>query len=308
MRHWRAALGLSLLGVCAACESGNGRARWLREGETLLRDGVRMGHLTDRKLDEASGLATSVGEPGVFWSQNDSGNDGLLFAYDSTGRALARVKVRGAPNDDWEAIAVGPCADGQCLTIADVGDNGARRRTLTLYQLAEPRTTASESPVLRRLTLRYADGPHDVEAMFAGADGSLWLVTKRPSRGDNGAPRPVRLYHVPRAAWEQAGIYTAAVLDSLPVTPERGSLHDWVTDASLSPQLADGSRRVVLLSYGAVHVFAADATTGRPGARLGRCTLPIPESSAEGITWLPDGRLLVVTEGKGGALYAGRCP
>lgn len=295
------ALGLT------SCDAGNRKPRWLRDGETLMRDGVRTGRLADKKLEEASGAVASVGEPGVLWSQNDSGNDEYLFAYDSTGHALGRVLVRGAKNRDWEALASGPCAEGQCLTIGDVGDNMGRRKELTLYQLAEPARNSVSVPVLRTLTLRYADGAHDVEAMYAGPDGTLWLVTKRPTRTASGASRPVRVYAVPRAAWD-SGRYTAPVADSLPITPERATEHDWVTDGSLSPLPPDGRRRVVLLTYGAVYVFDADPATGRPGALVARCALPIRESTAEGVTWLPDGRILLVTEGTMGAIYAGRCP
>jgi len=151
-----------------------------------MRDAVQTGRLADRELDESSGMVESVAEPGVFWSQNDSGNDEYLFAYDSTGRARGRVLVRGGKNRDWEALTTGPCAEGQCLVIGDVGDNSARRDDLTLYQIAEPLQTAVSVPVLRTLSLRYADAPHDVEAMYAGPDGTLWLVTKRPQRGSGG--------------------------------------------------------------------------------------------------------------------------
>ncbi|MFO0073186.1 MAG: hypothetical protein ACK55A_13990 [Gemmatimonas sp.] len=304
----RASLLLTGL-LMAGCDPvGGGQLRWVRQGDVVLRETHRSGRFADDALEEASGAVVSVGEPGVFWSQNDSGNDETLFAFDSTGRALGRVDVKGVRNRDWEALATGPCSEGQCVTIGDVGDNAAIRGTLTLYQLAEPRTTASTVRVRRSLDVRYADGSHDVEAMYAGADGGLWLVTKRPARGAGGAWRPVRVYHVPRAAWEQGGVYTAAVVDSLPLIPERGTAHDWVTDASLSAPLVDGRRRLALLSYGAVHVFDADPATGRPGALVARCALPIREDTAEGLTWLADGRLLVVTEGRQGAIYVGRCP
>jgi len=272
-----------------------------------MRDAVQTGRLADRELDESSGMVESVAEPGVFWSQNDSGNDEYLFAYDSTGRARGRVLVRGGKNRDWEALTTGPCAEGQCLVIGDVGDNSARRDDLTLYQIAEPLQTAVSVPVLRTLSLRYADAQHDVEAMYAGPDGTLWLVTKRPQRGSGGALRPVRVYEVPRTAWD-GGEYRARVVDSLPVTPEKGKLHDWVTDASLSPLQPDGRRRVVLLTYGAVYVFDADPATGRPGALVARCALPIREDTAESVAWLADGRIQVGTEGTGGAIYRGRCP
>jgi hypothetical protein len=65
---------------------------------------------------------------------------------------------------------------------------------------------------------------------------------------------------------------------------------------------------VVLLTYGAVYVFDADPATGRPGALMARCTLPIREDTAESVAWLGDGRIQVGTEGTGGAIYRGRCP
>lgn len=290
-----------------ACDGGNGGARWVREGETVMRESARSGRLTDKDLDESSGMVASVAEPGVFWSQNDSGNDEILFAYDSAGRALGRVLVRGAKNRDWEALATLPCPEGQCLVIGDVGDNMARRRTLQLYRIAEPLHTAVSVPVRHMLELRYADGARDVEAMYGGPDGTLWLVTKRHERRRDGTPRPVRVYAVPRTAWDGAA-YDAPVLDSLPVVPEKGTEHDWVTDASLSALMPDGRRRVVLLTYGAVYLFDADPATGRPGALVARCALPIRERTAESVTWLDDGRIQVGTEGAMGAIYRGRCP
>jgi hypothetical protein len=279
----------------------------VRDGQPVLSETRRSGRFADGALTEASGAVASVGEPGVFWSQNDSGNDAVLFAYDSAGRALARVEVKGAKNRDWEALATGPCNEGQCLTIGDVGDNAALRGKVTLHQLVEPRTSDVRARVIRSLDVRYADGAHDVEAMYAGPDGTLWLITKRPERAPNGTWRPSRLYEVPRAAWSAAE-YTAQVVDSLPITPLKGQLDDWVTDASIGPEMEHGEREVVVLTYGAVYRFVADPATGRPFFPLVRCALPIQERTAEGVVLLGSGRVLITTEGRQGALYVGRCP
>lgn len=272
-----------------------------------MRHVVRVGRFADRDFKEASGLIHATSEPGVFWGLNDSGNDERLFAFDSTGRALGAVRVRGAENVDWEALATGPCPDGRCLYIADVGDNDAKRSRVVIWRIPEPtlatRTTAPATP----LAIRYADGPHDVEAVYAAPDTSLWLITKRPRLNARAEPRPSRMYRIPAEAWNAAGTITLPVADSVPVTPVRGAAHDWITDASLSGE-TDGRRRLVLLSYGAVHVFDTDPVTGRPGALLARCALPITEKNAEGVAWLPDGRILVANEGRGGAMYAGWCP
>jgi hypothetical protein len=158
--------------------------------------------------------------------------------------------------------------------------------------------------------IRFADGPHDVEAIYVAPDASIWLITKRPSRDAGGRQRPSRLYRVPAADWQGSPAVTAVaqVADSIPIVATTGTTREWITDAHLSGADSTGARRLAVLTYGAVYVFAADATTGRPGALVARCALPIRETSAEGLTWLPDGRLLIMNEGRGAELYGGRCP
>jgi hypothetical protein len=301
-----AAAALLLLAACA--DRDVNRGRWVRDGDTAMRDVQRTGRFVNKEFNEASGVVASSVEPGVFWGNNDSGNDERLFAFDTAGRAIGTVRIRDVKNRDWEALASGPCPQGTCVYIGDIGDNSARRDNLIVHKLVEPTTTTGTVTPVASLKLAYADGPHDVEAMYAGPDGSLWLVTKRPARSATGAPRPSRVYHIPPAAWQQPGRFTATVVDSVPVTPVAGSAHDFITDGSLSSLQPDGTRRVVLLSYGAVHVLEADPATGRPGKLIARCALPIRDRNAEGVSWLPDGRILLVNEGNGGALYAGRCP
>ncbi len=273
-----------------------------------MRDVQRAGTLTDTRVGEASGAAASVRDDGVLWLLNDSGNDERLFAIDSTGRSVGDVQVPGVRNRDWEALATGPCVEGTCLFIGDLGDNRGRRDRVAVHRVREPAVGSRTAPVLATLTLAYQDGPHDVEAMYAGPDGSLWLVTKRPTRGAMGQARPSRVYHVPPSAWLQPLRYMARIVDSVPITPMAGEARDLITDASLGARQPDGSRRLVLLSYGAVHVLDADPATGRPGRLLARCALPIPEENAEGVSWLADGRIVLVNEGKRAPLYTGRCP
>jgi hypothetical protein len=307
------ALLAGVSGVAAASLSacdGIGRVRttWVADGDTVMRETVRVGRLADQDLREASGIFPSQREVGVFWFINDSGNDERLFAADSSGRALGTVRVTGARNQDWEALSGGPCPQGHCLYIADTGDNMALRPVVHLIRVLEPSITARDVPIAQTLVVHYADGAHDVEAMYVASDTSVWLITKRPTADPAGEFRPVRVYRIPPEAWGGTEPVTVSVLDSLPVVPVRRTSRDWVTDASLSAPDSLGHRRLALLSYGAVHVFSADGATGRPGARVARCSLPIHERSSEGVTWLPDGRILLVNEGRGGVMYAGACP
>src|SRR5579871_523899 len=59
-------------------------------------------------IPEASGLVASPDNPGVFWTENDSGNPNSIFALDSTGALLGTYFLDGAVNTDWEEISVGP--------------------------------------------------------------------------------------------------------------------------------------------------------------------------------------------------------
>ena len=279
-------------------------------GAPPLGELVRAGEFGDRSLTEASGVVASTTEPGVLWSQNDSGHEAMLFAYESTGAPRGAGQVRDADNTDWEAIAIGPCPDGECLYIGDIGDNFARRSSVRVWRIPSPISTTrvTESATLRRIV--YAGGARDVEAMWVAPDTSVWFATKRPQVDATGRPRPSRLYRVPASAWAggSTATATAELVDSLPIVPQASVSRDWVTDASLSSVMSDGRRRLAILTYGSVYVFDADPFTGKPGAPLAHCAVPPSLRQAEGISWLPDGRLMLANEGRGASLYRGRCP
>ena len=306
------ALLLSLSSACGGksehtAEQSKGDS-WTVPGQPPLRALEVAGNLGDSRLIEASGVVASTKEPGVFWSQNDRGNTATLFAYDSAGRPRGSVRVREADNTDWEAIATGPCTGGACLYIGDVGDNYAVRSGVRVWRIREPVTGATVTESATSLRVVYPAGARDVEAMWVAPDTSLWFATKRPNRNAGGALRPSQLYRVPASAWSRSAIATAELVDSLPIVPGTSVSRDWVTDASLSSVMSDGHRRLAILTYGSVYVFRADPVTGRPEAQLARCAVPQGERNAEGISWLPDARLLIANEGRGARLYRGRCP
>jgi hypothetical protein len=275
-----------------------------------LGDLVRSGRFGDRRLTEASGVVASTSEPGVLWSQNDGGHAAMLFAYDSTGAPRGAVQVREADNTDWEAIAIGPCPDGECLYIGDVGDNAAGRSDVRVWRVPTPIATARVTDPATSRRIVYAGGARDVEAMWVAPDTSVWFATKRPQVDATGRPRPSQLYRVPASAWSSGSTatVTAELADSLPIVPLASRSRDWVTDASLSAITADGRRRLAILTYGSVYVFDADPLTGKPGAPMAHCAVPPELRQVEGISWLPDGRLTLANEGRGASLYRGSCP
>ena len=286
---------------------------------TALRDVARTGTIADPALREASGLTPSSWDAGVFWSHNDSGNEPLVYALDTTGAPRGRYRVTGATSIDWEAIAIGPCEAGTCLYIADVGDNRARRRSVVVWRVREPALTSvagdtagvstKESPTesATRLSFRYPDEPHDVEAMWVSPDTSVWVVTKRPMRGRLGGLRRALLFRIPASAWGSTTSAVADLVDSLPLVPVPGNSSGWVTDAAFTSRGPKGAS-VAVRTYQELLILRADATTGKPGDVLARCPLlELRERFGEALAWMPDGRLLLASEGKGSRLWTGRC-
>ncbi len=274
-----------------------------------LRDAHATGALANPLLTEASGVVQSTRADNVYWSQNDSGNDPLLFAYDSTGASLGVVRVLGAQNRDWEAIAIGACPVGSCLYIGDVGDNGARRDDVTVYRIPEPLPTDTISAPAVALHVRYVDGPRDVESMIIAPDTSILLFTKRPMTDREGRERRSLVYRVLQNAWLADVTAQAALIDSLPMVPSRFDQRSWITDASLSPPNAIGARSLAVRTNNDVYIFATEPRSARPGVLQARCDLrALREPQGEGVTWLRDGRLLFVSEGRASTTHVGWCP
>jgi hypothetical protein len=265
--------------------------------------------LDDRRLPEASGVVVSRSQPGVLWSFNDSDNPPELFATDTAGRALGRWTVAGAQNEDWEAMTLGPgdCAGRPCLFIGDIGDNDAKRRAVTIYRVPGPtvapgwRSDRDDTvPALARLVVRYPDGPHDAESLFADSTGDLYIITK---------PRVTwpELFRIPRAAWGRRDTVLATTVDTLHIDPRSG-IENWVTDAALAP---DG-RTVAVRTYGYLYLYSR-AADGRltPLAPWPRCLLAGLGAQGEGVGWL-DPTTFVLTSEKflmfPASVAVARCP
>jgi hypothetical protein len=132
-------------------------------------------------IEESSGLAVSRRTPGVLWSHNDSGYDAVLFALDTAGALRGRVRVP-IRTRDWEDVSAAPCPSGDCLYIADIGDNRRNRPRIQIYRVAEPAPGDAETAAPEVFNASYADGPHNAEAMFV-AGANLVIVTRERGGG-----------------------------------------------------------------------------------------------------------------------------
>ena len=257
-------------------------------------------------LRESSGVVVSRSHPGIYWTHNDSGDEPLLYATDSTGTVRARFEVTGARNVDWESLSLGPCpADAwpgrSCLYIGDTGDNDERRSRVVIYALPEPNPVgaadrgATPTPPARSLRLRYADRPRDAEALATLPDGTLTLITK----GRSGA---ILRYTIPPEAW-RAEEYSLEGPDTLPIEPQFFAGR-WVTDAAISP---DG-RRAAVRTYTEIYFFSVGARWSLEGPP---CRIGFIEPQGEAIDFLDQERMLLTSErarGAPGVLTIVRCP
>jgi len=131
---------------------------------------------TVAELHEASGLAISRRSPGILWSHNDSGNETVLFALDANGALRGRVRVP-IRTRDWEDISAARCPAGDCLYIADIGDNRRARTRIPIYRVPEPAPADAETAAPEVFHATYPDGAHNAEALFVVGE-HIFIVTR----------------------------------------------------------------------------------------------------------------------------------
>ncbi len=247
---------------------------------------VSVGSLGFPALVETSGIA--IGGSGVLWAHNDSGSEPRIYAMATDGSPLGAVDV-DARNVDWEDFAAGPGPGGDTyLYLADIGDNLARRRHVTLYRFPEPDPAAGMVTGLESIDVTYPDGPSDAEALLVDpSTGDAFIVTKMPGWG--------RIYEVPASAWGAASVVATDV--GAAVLPRADSV---ITGGDVS---ADGSV-VALRTYGDVRLFARD-----PGSSVGEalthrsCFLAAAEEDQGEAIAFDGTALLTVGEGAAAVIH-----
>jgi hypothetical protein len=166
---WLIAISLCIVGTVAALTSGVGQRETPAPCQVASKKPLP-------RIKEASGLTLSRRTSGVLWTHNDSGQP-VLYAFDTSGTLRGRVTVPNATVVDWEDITAAHCPSGDCLYIADIGDNDRSRSAITIYRIPEPQPADAQTAPPEVFTATYSDGAHDAEALFVVAD-TLFVVTK----------------------------------------------------------------------------------------------------------------------------------
>jgi hypothetical protein len=264
----------------------------------------RSGAFASDRVRESSGVAVSRSHPGILWTHNDSGDGPFIYATDTTGADLGALRVPGAMAIDWEDMALGPCptTPGDCLYLADTGDNLERRPTVTLYAVPEPGPPRGPADTTRLtgaatvLHFRYPNGPTDVEAIFVAPppDGGVYLVSK----GRNGM---IRLYVLPQQSWRSDTLATAADVQSMAIDARAGAR---VTGAAVSRS----GTMVAVRTYGSIYRFARSGDGRLQPA--GACDIRGLEEIGESIAFVSDSTFVLTSESnrRTGTIDIVRCP
>lgn len=138
----------------------------------------------DARLVEASGLASSVVNPGMLWTHNDSGHPAEVFLIDTLAQIKMVCRLKNVVNRDWEDIVIGPGPDStkSYVYVADIGDNEAKYPVKILYRFEEPVLSAGELDILEfdTLFLQLDDGVRDTESiMIDPLAHGMYLLSKR---------------------------------------------------------------------------------------------------------------------------------
>lgn len=147
--------------------------------------------LGESTMIEASGLVPSISNPGYLWSHNDKGNENLLFLLDkNSGETVARYRLEGIFNRDWEDIEISRGVDGpNYIFLGDIGDNNRVYPSYMIHRFIEPVFEESHRGNVINWTPEdhqeyryiYPDGQkHDSETLlYDPIYDDLYVVTKR---------------------------------------------------------------------------------------------------------------------------------
>lgn len=119
-------------------------------------EGVAQGLVDSTTLSEASGLVSSIINPGILWTHNDmgyqrlGGRDGgptsTIIASRDDGTIARTYHLDGAEALDYEDIAAGsgPVEGQHYLYVGDIGGARGQRENIVVYRVAEPIVTDSD--------------------------------------------------------------------------------------------------------------------------------------------------------------------
>ncbi len=147
---------------------------------TAWGESATTGIVVDVALNEISGVAPSIRNPGVLWVVEDRNNESAVIGLDEFGNTLITVEFEGVLNEDMEDVDVVPCGETTCIVVADTGDNAHDRPDAAFVVVEEPPLGESRvSVAAASYRFTWPGDAEDNESLTHTNDGRLVLATKR---------------------------------------------------------------------------------------------------------------------------------
>jgi hypothetical protein len=253
------------------------------EKQTVASDSERfsapksLAELTNKKLEEVSGIAASASNRGLLWAHNDSGNPAVIYLLDESLNIRLSCKMAGIKNRDWEDITVGPGPEEgkNYVYIGEIGDNNARSRYKYLYRFEEPvlGDQKNEMTITEFDTLVFElEGENkDTESIMIHPETKdIYLISKRE--------KPVYLYQL-KYPQNTGDTLTAKKLTSLPLTQ--------IVSAAISPD----SNEIIMKNYDNIYYWEIkDKSVSEALQEKPQVLKYTEEPQGEAITFSRDGK------------------
>jgi hypothetical protein len=146
---------------------------------------IDKGILENKDITEASGLAASRQNKGLFWTHNDSKDANRIFLFDGKGADKGTFYLDNAKNRDWEDLDIVTINNIHFLYIADIGDNDGKHEKKFIYRIKEPKITPSQKPIIDTIkgaetfVVSYPDANRNAECMMIDQQTfDLYIVSK----------------------------------------------------------------------------------------------------------------------------------
>jgi hypothetical protein len=242
--------------------------------------------LPGAELLEISGLVSSLQSPGLFWAHNDSGASAELLGFSEVG-LQTRLSLSGVEAIDWEDLARATCpkSDGDCLWVADMGNNLKNREVLSVIVVEEPKpgSAAQETRAPQAIySFSYPDDTMDAEALLVSPQGDRFYVLEKTD-GDT-----ARVFSSPSPLTTESTM-TLVELTTMQSPGEPIPYGKMITGADLHPT---GSRMAVRC-YTGTYEFRFEA--GQGPEHLGEITPtyvalgPLEEVQGEAVAYSASG-------------------
>ncbi len=247
--------------------------------------------LDNPQLTESSGLAFSRRNVDRVWTHNDSGDQPILYCFDLGGRSTGRVELPVQPVD-WEDMAAFSDHGIPRLLVADCGDNGKARKSISLHLIDEPDPDAvTKATFVQSIIVTFPNGPSDCEAIAVDA-GQRTIVMIAKSLLSSAIVLTVPL---PPRITEPDSLGDS--IDPIAATELKTLAMPLVTGMDLDSATGD----LLVTSYFRAFRFRSDGTTKSLTALLDqspeRIRVP-PWKQIEAIAVDSNGRVWVTTEGR----------